>query len=381
MFRSADLLRRALPAALLCLPLAAAAQTPGKAAPKTSAVSAAALDGLGRAATPAEIKAWDIDVRPDLKGLPPGKGTVMRGQEVWDAQCASCHGVFGESNEVFTPIIGGTTKRDMETGRAMGLIEGNVAQRTTMMKLSTISTLWDYINRAMPWTAPKTLSTSDVYAVTAYILHMADMLPPDGELSDKNMAEMQAKLPNRNAKTQQHGMWLPNQKPDVSGSTCMRDCVKGEPAITSQLPAHARDAHGNLAEQMRGWGPIRGADTTKPPITQPLWVAAASGTAVAAAATPAAAMASDGPNLAALTPILNRNGCMVCHGADRKIVGPSFREIGQKYKGRADAVEYLKKRIAEGGSGVWGQIPMPAQPQVSAEDLGRMADWMAKGAP
>ena len=65
--------------------------------------------GIGRAATPAEVAAWDIDGRPDFQGLPPGSGTVARGQAVWEAQCASCHGIFGESNEVFSPLIGGTT--------------------------------------------------------------------------------------------------------------------------------------------------------------------------------------------------------------------------------------------------------------------------------
>ena len=67
------------------------------------------LPAVGRTATPAEIAAWDIDVRPDFKGLPKGSGSVAKGQEVWEAKCASCHGIFGESNEVFTPLVGGTT--------------------------------------------------------------------------------------------------------------------------------------------------------------------------------------------------------------------------------------------------------------------------------
>ena len=71
---------------------------------------------LGRAATDAEVKAWDIDVRPDFKGLPKGSGTAARGQGVWESRCASCHGTFGESNEVFTPIVGGTTKRICKQG-------------------------------------------------------------------------------------------------------------------------------------------------------------------------------------------------------------------------------------------------------------------------
>src|SRR6476661_4359709 len=66
--------------------------------------------GIGRAATPKELQAWDIDVRPDFKGLPKGSGSVAQGQVVWETKCASCHGIFGESGEVFNPIVGGTTK-------------------------------------------------------------------------------------------------------------------------------------------------------------------------------------------------------------------------------------------------------------------------------
>lgn len=79
--------------------------------------------GLGRAATPAEVKAWDIDVRPDFKGLPKGSGNVDRGMEVFEEKCASCHGTFGESNEVFTPLVGGTTKDDMKTGHVRGFLQ------------------------------------------------------------------------------------------------------------------------------------------------------------------------------------------------------------------------------------------------------------------
>jgi mono/diheme cytochrome c family protein len=114
----------------------------------TGALAADPFPGIGRTATPAEIAAWDIDVRPDFKGLPKGSGSVARGQDVWDAKCASCHGTFGESNEVFTPLVGGTTKADIASGKVKGLVTGDVA-RTAMMKLSTLSTLWDYINRAV----------------------------------------------------------------------------------------------------------------------------------------------------------------------------------------------------------------------------------------
>lgn len=91
----------------------------------------AALAGVGRTATPAEVKAWDIDVRPDFKGLPKGQGTVRQGEVLWEAQCASCHGSFAESSEVFTPIAGGTTAQDIKSGRVDGLMPGaNQPNRT-----------------------------------------------------------------------------------------------------------------------------------------------------------------------------------------------------------------------------------------------------------
>src|SRR5436190_15332586 len=101
----------------------------------TPAQAGAQFPGIGRAATPAEIAAWDIDVRPDFKGLPPGSGSVAKGQQVWEAKCAGCHGTFGESNEVFAPLVGGTTADDIRSGRVKSLVTGDVA-RTTLMKLS-----------------------------------------------------------------------------------------------------------------------------------------------------------------------------------------------------------------------------------------------------
>ncbi|HTS85035.1 MAG TPA: c-type cytochrome, partial [Usitatibacter sp.] len=145
--------------------------------------------GVGRLATPDEIAAWDIDVRPDFKGLPKGSGSVAQGQKIWDARCASCHGTFGESNEVFTPLVGGTTADDIKSGRVKSLTQPDVV-RTTLMKVPTISTLWDYIHRAMPWNAPKSLQTDEVYAVLAYLLNLGDILPDNFVLSDANIAEV-----------------------------------------------------------------------------------------------------------------------------------------------------------------------------------------------
>ncbi len=227
----------------------------------TTQVAWAQLPNLGREATPAEIAAWNIDVRADFKGLPKGAGTVPQGNDVWDGKCASCHGVFGESNQVFPPLVGGTTKADMAKGRVAGMIDGTSPYRTTLMKVSQLSTLWDYINRAMPWTAPKSLSTNEVYAVTAYLLNLGGIVPDDFNLSDTNISQVQATMPNRNGKTLNHGLWHVNGKGDTQNTACVKNCGNGK--VTSTMPDYARNAHGNLVEQDRSYGPYRGIDTTK----------------------------------------------------------------------------------------------------------------------
>ncbi len=225
------------------------------------------FSGLGRAATAKELAAWDIDVRPDFKGLPPGSGTVAKGQEVWESKCAHCHGIFGESNEVFNPLVGGTTADDIQKGRVANLVRPDYPGRTTMMKVSTLSTLWDYINRAMPWTQPKSLTVEEVYAVTGFLLNLAGVVPDDFTLSDKNIAEVQAKLPNRNGVTTNHALWPGTEfkgakKPDTANTACMSQC-KTDAKVASFLPDFAIGAHGNLAEQNRLVGAQRGVKTGK----------------------------------------------------------------------------------------------------------------------
>jgi mono/diheme cytochrome c family protein len=261
--------------------------------------------GVGRAATPKEVAKWDIDVRPDFKGLPAGSGSVAKGQDVWEGKCAHCHGVFGESGEVFSPLIGGTTAEDIKNGRVANLNRSDYPGRTTIMKVATVSTLWDYINRAMPWTAPKSLSTEEVYAVTAFLLNLANVVPDNYVLSDKNIAEVQARMPNRNGMTTQHAMWPGNEfggvkKPDTNNTLCMKDC-KPEAKVASFLPDFARNAHGNLAEQNRMVGQQVGADTTKPE--------AKAGMPVAAAPVAAATAKPENAEAKAAIALLNKYSC------------------------------------------------------------------------
>lgn len=304
------------------------------------------FQGIGRPATAAEIAAWDIDVRPDFKGLPAGSGGVKKGEEVWEAKCASCHGSFGESNAMFPPIAGGTTPKDIERGRVEALARPG-EQRTTLMKLSQISALWDYTNRAMPWNAPKTLSADEVYALTAYILNLGRIVPDDFVLTERNIGEVQKRLPNRNGMTRAPGLWEAKGKGDVRNDACMKDCpVKGQ--IVSRLPDLARDAHGNLADQNRVVGPVRGT-----------------GAAVAAAA-------PTDP----VRPLAEKSGCLACHGAKQRLVGPSLAEIAAKYRTDDGAEPRLVAKLRSGSQGVWGNVPMPPQPQLQESDARALVRWI-----
>ncbi len=336
--------------------------------------------GIGRDATPAEVKAWDIDVRPDFKGLPKGSGTADQGQEIWEAKCASCHGAFGESNEVFTPIVGGTTAKDIATGRVSSLTSQNQPQRTTLMKVSTVSTLYDYIYRAMPWNAPRTLTADETYSLVAFILALGEVVPEDFTLSDKNIAEVQGRMPNRNGMTTQHGMWSVSGTPDVKATACMTNCAT-EIKITSTLPAFARNAHNNIAEQNRTFGPYRGADSSQPPLKAlpgaNYVTKVASAQSVVATATPSKPTAASADS-AALQQSFTKNNCAACHAAASKGVGPSIADVAKKYKDQ-DVLAKLSAKVKNGGSGAWGAIPMPPHPQVPDPEINRLVKWMLSG--
>jgi mono/diheme cytochrome c family protein len=120
---------------------------------------------IGRDARPAEIRAWDIDVNPSGAGLPAGRGSYARGVQVYAQQCASCHGPKGEGTQPPNArLIGGPEPRDFSFGRdpKQGKTIGNYWPYAT--------TLFDYINRAMPFNTPGVLPANDVYSVVAFLL-------------------------------------------------------------------------------------------------------------------------------------------------------------------------------------------------------------------
>ena len=293
------------------------------------ATGSAAPFGFGKAATPAEIAGWDIDVRPDGRGLPPGHGSVHDGQTIYDAKCASCHGTFGESNS-YLQIAGG-----------VGTLAGAQPVRTTGSKLNYATTLFDYIRRAMPLTAPQSLTADEVYALTAYVLNLNDIVGGDVTLDAASLTAL--RMPNRDGFTTAHGMMRRDGTPDTHNTECMRDCAR-EVAITSQLPAYALDSHGDIASQMRSF-------------------------------THVATVASNDEGMA----LARRTGCIACHTTDTRIVGPSFHEIASRYKDKAASEDALVAKVHEGGSGVWGSAPMPAQP-ASLDVIRSLVRWILQGA-
>jgi len=130
---------------------------------KATPVTPAHFAGIGRAATDAEIRAWDIDVNPAGRGLPAGRGTAAQGAPTYAAQCAACHGARGEGIPPFPRLVG-RDAADFGFARDPKLVKtvGNYWPYAT--------TLYDYINRTMPFAAPGTLSADEVYGVVAWIL-------------------------------------------------------------------------------------------------------------------------------------------------------------------------------------------------------------------
>lgn len=92
----------------------------------------------------------------------------------------------------------------------------------------------------------------------------------------------------------------------------------------------------------------------------------------------ASAFAQTNQEAAALA---NQSGCLVCHKADGKLVGPGFKEVAEKYKDQPGALEMLIQKVKKGGAGTWGRIPMPAHPQLSDESLNTLVSWILKGVP
>lgn len=172
---------------------------------------------LGRVATPAEIAAWDIDIRPDGLGLPEGRGTAAEGEEVFAELCAVCHGDFGEGVDRWPVLAGG-----------WGSLQDERPEKTIGSYWPFLSTVYDYIRRAMPFGNARSLSDDEVYAITAYLLLMNDVIDDeDFVLSRESFTEIE--MPN-------HGNFIPDNRLDEAHyqpgvEPCMQTCKDGDAAV------------------------------------------------------------------------------------------------------------------------------------------------------
>jgi cytochrome c len=160
---------------------------------------------IGSTVTDQQISGWDIDIRPDGKGLPKGQGSVGQGEFLYDQKCASCHGTFGEGEGRWPALAGGAhTLTDDRPSKTVGSY------------WPYASTLWDYIRRAMPFTEPQSLEVDEVYALTAYVLNLNEIVDDDFVLTQFNLAEIN--MPN------QDGFFI-DTRPDSNNTRCMNDCL------------------------------------------------------------------------------------------------------------------------------------------------------------
>ena len=140
--------------------------------------------GIGKTATADEIAGWDIDIRPDGKGLPAGSGSVEDGEMMYEEKCASCHGSFGEGVGRYPVLSGGE-----------GTLTEDRPDKTVGSYWPYATTVFDYVRRAMPLQSPGILSNDEVYAVTAYILHINGIVDEEASMNATTLPAV--KMPNR----------------------------------------------------------------------------------------------------------------------------------------------------------------------------------------
>jgi len=148
-----------------------------------SSAASASPFGLGTPVSSAQLRHWDIDVSADGTGLPAGRGSVVEGKTVYQAKCAACHGAAGEGG-IGDALAGG--KGTLATARPVKTIGSYWPYATT---------LFDYIRRAMPFGEPQSLSSEDVYAVSAYLLHLNGIVAEDAVLDAAALPKV--RMPNR----------------------------------------------------------------------------------------------------------------------------------------------------------------------------------------
>jgi S-disulfanyl-L-cysteine oxidoreductase SoxD len=161
--------------------------------------------GLGKPVSPEQIRPWDIDVRPDGAGLPPGQGSVEQGEKIFAEQCSACHGDKGQTPaQGFDKLVGG--KATLATAKPVQTVGSYWPYATTV---------FDYVRRAMPFPSPQSLSNDDVYSVVAYVLYLNEIVPRTAVMNAQELKKV--KMPNVDG-------FIPDGRPDTPELTCKTDC-------------------------------------------------------------------------------------------------------------------------------------------------------------
>jgi cytochrome c len=150
--------------------------------------------GLGRPATDLDIQHWNIDVAPTGEGLPPGRGTATQGAAIFATKCASCHGPTGQEGPM-DRLVGGA-----------GTLGSQKPVKTIGSYWPYATTLYDYVYRAMPFPAPQSLSSDEVYSVVAWLLYQNGIITEDTVLDAHSLPSI--RMPN-------HKGFVPDPRPDV----------------------------------------------------------------------------------------------------------------------------------------------------------------------
>ncbi len=172
--------------------------------------------GFGSKATAEQIAGWDIDIKPDGTGLPPGEGSVEDGEELFEEKCSSCHGSFGEGVKNWPRLSGG-----------QGSLRDERPDKTVGSYWAYTSTLWDYIRRSMPFPAPQSLEDDEVYAITAYILNLNELVDDDFVLNQDNMTSVKMNNSKDN--------FIPDDRPDTANTRCMENCKEVDKIVVTHL--------------------------------------------------------------------------------------------------------------------------------------------------
>jgi mono/diheme cytochrome c family protein len=159
--------------------------------------------GFGKPAAEREIAGWDIDVSPDGRGLPRGSGTAVLGKPLYEKHCAACHGLKGEGNPA-DRLVGG--KGTLGTDKPVMTVGSYWPYATTV---------YDYLNRAMPIIAPQSLTPDEVYAITAYLLFLNGIVGETQTMDASTLPKVE--MPNRKG-------FVRDPRPDLANVPCRDGC-------------------------------------------------------------------------------------------------------------------------------------------------------------